>query len=56
MTLQSTDRHVKSAYGRSCLSVSVILRPNLSHFTMQYQPYCAVKWLKLNYKMTDIVQ
>ena len=56
MTLQSTDRHVKSAYGRSCLSVSVILRPNISHFTMQYQPYCAVKWLKLSYKMTDIVQ
>ena len=56
MTLQSTDKQVKSAYGWSCHSVSVILRPNLSHFTMQYQPYCAVKWLKLSYKMTDIVQ
>ena len=34
-----------------CFSISAILPYNLTHFTVQSQPYCAVKWLRLKSKV-----
>lgn len=36
------------------VSKSALWRFNLTHFTVQYGLYCAVKWLGLPYKMAKI--
>ena len=30
-----------------CVSISAILHANLTHFTLQSHPFCALKWVRL---------
>ena len=43
--------HIDNQPLTSCFSISAILPCNLTHFTVQSQPYCAVKWLRLKSKV-----
>ena len=51
--LKSNPKDLVFRFRPPCFFVSAVSVSNLSHFAVQSQPYCTVKWAILHDKMAD---